>query len=110
MTRQTIDYLLRNAIADRDALALEMLGSDTPSPAWGEAAAAVKELLEFSTGSSATASEIGRKGGSAKIRKGLAMLSPERRAEIAAKGVAAKRAKRAAEDAICPQIDVSIER
>ena len=108
MTRQTIDYLLRNAIGHRDALALEMLGSDTPSPAWGEAAAAVKELLEFSTGSSATASEIGRKGGAAKVRKGLAMLSPERRSEIAYKGVAAKRAKRAAEDAICPQIDVSL--
>ena len=94
MTRQTIDYLLRNAIEHRDALALEMLGYDTPSPAWGEAAAAVKELLEFSSGTSATASEIGRKGGSVKVRKGLAMLSPERRAEIAYKGVKAKRAKR----------------
>lgn len=38
---------------------------------------------------------LGRKGGAAKVRKGLATLSPERRAEIAAKGVAAKRAKRA---------------
>ena len=47
MTRATIDYLLRNAIGHRDALALEMLNSDTPSPAWGEAAAAVKELLEM---------------------------------------------------------------
>ena len=93
MTRATLDYLLRNAIGHRDALALAMLGSDQPSPAWGEAAAAVKELLALSTGQATTASEIGRKGGAAKVRKGLAMLSPERRAEIAAKGVAAKRAK-----------------
>jgi hypothetical protein len=37
--------------------------------------------------------EIGRKGGQAKVPKGVATLSPERRQEIAAKGVAARRAK-----------------
>ena len=50
MTRATIDYLLRNAIGHRDALALSMLGSDEPSPAWGEAALVVKELLEIKVG------------------------------------------------------------
>ena len=96
MTRATIDYLLRLAIEERDKLAEYLVHrGESNSAEWGEAAAAVKELLDFSTGSSATASEIGRKGGAAKVRKGLATLSPERRAEIAAKGVAAKRAKRA---------------
>lgn len=50
MTTPTLDYLLRLAIADRDALALKMMESDDrPSPTWGEAAAAVKELLEMMT-------------------------------------------------------------
>ena len=37
--------------------------------------------------------EIGRKGGQAKVPKGVAALSPERRKEIAAKGVEARRRK-----------------
>jgi len=45
MTRETLDYLLRLAIADRDALALASLGEDRMSEQWVEAAAAVKELL-----------------------------------------------------------------
>ena len=48
MTPATMDYLLRIAIDDRDKLALEMVQSDTlHSDLWGEAAAAVKELLEY---------------------------------------------------------------
>jgi len=47
MTRETLDYLLRLAIAHRDALALASLGEDRMSPAWGEAAAAVRELLDM---------------------------------------------------------------
>ena len=38
--------------------------------------------------------ELGRKGGQAKVPKGMSMLSPERRKEIAAKGVAARRGKK----------------
>ena len=47
MTGAMLDYLLRLAIADRDALALVSLGDDRMPPAWGEAAAAVRELLEM---------------------------------------------------------------
>ena len=47
MTPATLDYLLRLALADRDALALASLGEYRMSDAWGEAAAAVKELLEM---------------------------------------------------------------
>jgi len=47
MTPATLDYLLRLAMADRDKHARNMVESGTPSPAWGEAAAAVKELLEM---------------------------------------------------------------
>ena len=47
MTRETLDYLLHLAIAHRDALALASLGDDRMSPAWGEAAAAVREILEL---------------------------------------------------------------
>jgi hypothetical protein len=48
MTPTALDYLLRLAMADRDALALASLGEDRMSPAWGEAAAAaVRELLEY---------------------------------------------------------------
>jgi hypothetical protein len=36
---------------------------------------------------------LGRKGGKAQVAKGLAMLSEERRREIAQQGVAARRAK-----------------
>lgn len=51
MTRGTMDYLLRLALADRDKLAREMIQSDTlHSDLWGEAAAAVKELLEMKVG------------------------------------------------------------
>lgn len=46
MTPATRDYLLRIAIAHRDALARASMGDDRMTPAWGEAAAAVKELLE----------------------------------------------------------------
>jgi len=45
MTPATLSYLLRLAIADRDKLALAALGDDRMSPDWGEAAAAVRELL-----------------------------------------------------------------
>ena len=52
MTRATLDYLLRLALADRDKHARRVLadedngGSNTAlDDAWGEAAAAVKELL-----------------------------------------------------------------
>jgi hypothetical protein len=41
-----------------------------------------------------TASEMGRKGGKAKVPKGFSMLTKEQRAEIAAKGVAARKAKK----------------
>jgi len=47
MTKPTLEYLLRLALADRDQHARHMIESGTPSPAWGEAAAAVKELLEM---------------------------------------------------------------
>jgi hypothetical protein len=53
MTPATLDYLLRIAIAHRDALALASLGGDRMSPAWGEAAAAVKELLNMKQGGTA---------------------------------------------------------
>lgn len=46
MTHATRDYLLRLALADRDKLARAMVDGG-PCPAWGEAAAAVKELLEM---------------------------------------------------------------
>jgi hypothetical protein len=46
MTTPTKDYLLRLAIADRDKLARAMVDGSV-SPAWGEAAAAVRELLEM---------------------------------------------------------------
>lgn len=39
----------------------------------------------------AAAVSLGRRGGRAKVPKGLAMLSPERRAEIVAKAVATRR-------------------
>jgi hypothetical protein len=45
MTAPTLDYLLRLATADRDMHARRMIESNEPYPAWGEAAAAVKELL-----------------------------------------------------------------
>jgi hypothetical protein len=48
MTTATIDYLLRLAIAHREALAHQMIRSGEENcPAWGEASAAVKELLEM---------------------------------------------------------------
>jgi hypothetical protein len=47
MSRETVDYLLRLAIADRDRRARHMVESGEPSPAWGEAAAAVRELLDM---------------------------------------------------------------
>lgn len=48
MTPATLDYLLRLAIEERDKLAREMVQLDTfHSDLWGEAAAAVKELLEM---------------------------------------------------------------
>ena len=48
MTRATLDYLLRLAMADRDKLAEYLIWrGESHSPAWGEAAAAVKELLEM---------------------------------------------------------------
>jgi ABC-type antimicrobial peptide transport system permease subunit len=47
MSGATLDYLLRLAIAHRDALALASLGDDRMSPEWGEAAAAVRELLDM---------------------------------------------------------------
>jgi len=48
MTAATRDYLLRLAIEDRDRLAEYLVHrGESHSPAWGEAAAAVKELLEM---------------------------------------------------------------
>ena len=47
MTPATLDYLLRLAMADRDAKALASLGEDRMSEAWGEATAAVRELLDM---------------------------------------------------------------
>ena len=47
MTPATLDYLLRLAIQDRDEAARRMVESGEPCPAWGEAAAAVRELLEM---------------------------------------------------------------
>ena len=49
MTPATLDYLLRLALADRDQHARRMIkaGEEGPDEAWGEAAAAVKELLEM---------------------------------------------------------------
>ena len=38
------------AMADRDQHARRMIEAGEPSPAWGEAAAAVKELLEMRGG------------------------------------------------------------
>jgi hypothetical protein len=40
-----------------------------------------------------TASEMGRKGGKAKVPKGFAMLTKKRRDEIAAAGVTARKSK-----------------
>jgi len=50
MSSATLDYLLRLAIEDRDKLAKVMISMNMPLPAWGEAAAAVKELLEMKVG------------------------------------------------------------
>jgi hypothetical protein len=47
MTRATLDYLLRLAIEHRDEAARGMIESGESSPDWGEAAAAVRELLEY---------------------------------------------------------------
>ena len=47
MTPATLDYLLRLAIQHRDEAAQWMIESGEPSPAWGEAAAAVNELLDM---------------------------------------------------------------
>ena len=49
MTPATLNYLLRLALADRDQHARRMIkaGEEGPDEAWGEAAAAVKELLEM---------------------------------------------------------------
>lgn len=98
MTQQTINYLLRLAIADRDQHAQRMIeAGEENCPAWGEASAAVKELLDLQTNTatfSQRAAEIGRKGGAAKHpRKGFGSLTPERRAEIAKKAAAARWAK-----------------
>ena len=42
-------------------------------------------------------SELGRRGGERKVRKGFATMSPQRRKEISEKAVAAKASKRQAE-------------
>ena len=48
MTPATLDYLLRLAIEDRDKLAEYLVHrGESHSVEWGEAAAAVKELLEM---------------------------------------------------------------
>ena len=48
MTTATLEYLLRLAMADRDKLAEYLIWrGESYSPAWGEASAAVKELLEM---------------------------------------------------------------
>lgn len=50
MTPATLDYLVRVAIQDRDESARRMVESGVPCPAWGEAAAAVRELLDMKGG------------------------------------------------------------
>lgn len=47
MTPATMDYLTRLAIQHRDEAARGMVESGMPSPDWGEAAVAVRELLEM---------------------------------------------------------------
>ena len=49
MTPATLDYLLRLALTDRDQHAQRMIeaGEEGPDEVWGEASAAVKELLEM---------------------------------------------------------------
>jgi hypothetical protein len=89
MTQQTLNYLLRLAIRERDEHARRMI--DQPPDAdicvpLGQAMIAVKELLDLSQSSS-------RVGAARHPRKGFGSMSPERRAELAAKAVAAKRAK-----------------
>jgi hypothetical protein len=106
MTSATLDYLLRLAIAEKDKHAAALIGNgDTfgHGTAWGEASAAVRELLELSIGQAATASNIGRKGGAARVSKGPnANKTPEERAEWAAKMVAARRAKTTRQSASQP--------
>lgn len=46
------------------------------------------------SGLSKAAAALGRKGGKAKVKKGFAMLPVERRREIQAAGVAARKAER----------------
>lgn len=58
MTPSTLSYLLRLAISDRDELAARMIDGDL-APAWGEAAVAVRELLEMATAGSAKETENG---------------------------------------------------
>jgi hypothetical protein len=87
MTQQTLNYLLRLAIRERDEHARRMI--DQPPDAdicvpLGEAMVAVKELLDLS--------QCGT-GRAKNPSKGFGSMSPERRAELAAKAVAAKRAK-----------------
>jgi hypothetical protein len=48
-----------------------------------------------------TAAEMGQVGGKAKVKKGMAMLTPKRRREIALAGVAARRRKREARAREC---------
>lgn len=70
MTPATRDYLLSIAIERRDAAAEQMMrhGHDT-SPAWGQATAAVRELLELPTTAAAALNALrrtktgGRNGG-----------------------------------------------
>ena len=60
MTTATLDYLLRLALADRDKHARRMIeaGEEGPDEVWGEAAAAVKELLEMSQRAAMPAEEM----------------------------------------------------
>ncbi len=98
MTRATLDYLLRLAIADRDQHARRMIeaGEECPDGAYGEASAAVRELLELST-SQSPAATLGRKGGKARVSKGPnANKTPGERAEWAAKMVASRATRKSA--------------
>lgn len=55
MTRETLDYLLRLALREKENAALSLLVThEETSKAYGEAAAAVKEILEERGGKGAT--------------------------------------------------------
>lgn len=116
MTTTTLNYVLAVTIQRRDEIARWIKyheNEDDWTRSLAEANSAVRELLEIATGQpaaasareqfvqlvehqraqAATAAEIGRKGGSARVRKGLAMHTTEQRKASAVKAWATRRAK-----------------